>query len=450
MFRLPVSLIALLVATTTNLAAQQAQPQAVAPPTEVAPRAAAPETEAAPRVAAPQTETAPRPTAPAVVAKPAPAPPRHEWAVSTDAVPSYDAGTLARTTQAIERYVGIVAAGGWPKVPVTLSTETQGPEMALLHKRLAVEGYLPAAAAEGEAFDAGVETALKAFQGNAGLTASGQLNRATLTALNVPADERLRALRATARRLSELNFAFGPRHIVVNIPSAALEAVENGQVVRRYTVIVGNTKHRSPEIAAKVQSINLNPTWTLPVSIIKNEIIPLMRKDPGYLAKQKIRILDGKGGEIDPATIDWSGDKAAAYLFRQDPGVQNSLGAIRINMPNREAVYMHDTPSKRAFSAMDRFLSHGCVRVDGVWDLAAWLLEGSGLPDADRVGLVSRASDGVSQELKLTKSVPVIWVYMTAWAGQDGAVRVRPDVYKYDVFDPDAVSTILKQQEAVR
>jgi murein L,D-transpeptidase YcbB/YkuD len=168
-----------------------------------------------------------------------------------------------------------------------------------------------------------------------------------------------------------------------------------------------------------------------------------MRKEPDYLARQKIRILDGKGVEIDPQTLDWSGDKPAAYLFRQDPGVQNSLGAIRINMPNREAVYMHDTPSKRAFSAMDRFLSHGCVRVDGVWDLAAWLLEGSISQDTDGVGLLAQASDGASRELKLTKSVPVIWTYMTAWAGPDGTVRVRPDVYRFDQFDPEAVKAIL-------
>ena len=123
--------------------------------------------------------------------------------------------------------------------------------------------------------------------------------------------------------------------------------------------------------------------------------------------------------------------------------MQNSLGAIRINMPNREAVYMHDTPSKRAFSAMDRFLSHGCVRVDGVWDLAAWLLDGFENRQWDHVTLLSEASGGEPRELKLTKSVPVIWTYMTAWAGPDGLVRVRPDVYHYDDFDPDSIRAVL-------
>ena len=399
-----------------------------------------------PQIASPPITPAPaeQPAAPKVVVAPKPpATPRHEWAVSDDTIPSYDGGTLARTQTAVDRYAAIVEAGGWPQVVAGLTRDSRGPDVTALRKRLALEGYLPAEAAAGETFDAAVATAIEAFQLNAALKKTGLPAGATLVALNVSATDRLRALRATARRLANYTFAFGLRHVVVNIPSAAVEAIENGQVTRRYTAVVGDTKHRSPEIAARVQSINLNPTWTLPVSIIKNEIIPKMRKDPTYLAREKIHILDGKGGEIDPASLDWSGDKAAAFLFRQEPGVQTSLGAIRINMPNREAVYMHDTPSKRAFSAMDRFLSHGCVRVDGVWDLAAWLLDGFENRQWDHVTQLSEASGGEPRELKLTKSVPVIWTYMTAWAGPDGLVRVRPDVYHYDDFDPDSIRAVL-------
>ena len=394
---------------------------------------------AAPLVADVPTEPAPV-SAPKVVT---PSAPKHEWVVSDDAIPSFDAGTLARTEAAIERYAAIVAAGGWPKVPAGITRESHGPEVTALRQRLAAENYLPSEASKGDGWDADLTAALENFQTNLALRKTGLPAGATLVALNMSAEDRLRALRATARRLATYNFAFGPRHVVVNIPSAAVEAVDGGRVARRYTAVVGDTKHRSPEIAARVQSINLNPTWTVPTSIIRNEIIPHMRKDPTYLARQKIRILDVKGQEIDPLTIDWSGDKALAYLFRQDSGVQNSLGAIRINMPNREAVYLHDTPSKRAFSANDRFLSHGCVRVDGVWDLAAWLMEGTESGRWNRMSLLSQASDGEPAELKLSRSVPVIWVYMTAWAGPDGVVRFRPDVYHYDLFDPESVKSAL-------
>ena len=179
-------------------------------------------------------------------------------------------------------------------------------------------------------------------------------------------------------------------------------------------------------------AVNLNPTWTVPTSIIKNEIIPKMRKQPDWLAKQKIRVLDNKGVEVAPTAIDWKTEKAVNYTFRQDSGAGNSLGAIRIGMPNKHAVYMHDTPSKSGFSRADRFLSHGCVRVQGVYDLAAWLLQGTPAENGatwDRVNLTS-VTDRL--DVKLARPVPVIWVYMTGWASADGTVHFADDVYGVD------------------
>ena len=161
-----------------------------------------------------------------------------------------------------------------------------------------------------------------------------------------------------------------------------------------------------------------------------------MQRDPGYLAREKIRILDSTGAEIDPKRIDWSTERAVNYTLRQDSGAGNSLGAIRIDMPNKLAVYMHDTPSKRLFGADYRFLSHGCVRVQGVYDLAAWLLEGtSGAPLGgawDKDALVAETKTGAREDIKLTRSTPVIWVYLTGWASADGAANFRNDVYGLD------------------
>ena len=189
--------------------------------------------------------------------------------------------------------------------------------------------------------------------------------------------------RERAAAFPNRNFEFGDRYVVVNLPSTSVEAVENGVVAHRYVAIVGDPEHPSPEIAAHISVINLNPTWTVPSSIIKKEIIPKMQKDPGYLARSKIRILDGAGNEINPRSIDWSTERAANYMLRQDSGAGNSLGSIRIGMPNKLAVYMHDTPSKRLFGADYRFLSHGCVRVQGVYDYAEWLLQGTPGPDGE-------------------------------------------------------------------
>ena len=226
---------------------------------------------------------------------------------------------------------------------------------------------------------------------------------------DVPAEVRHTQLAASAQRLSQVNFEFGDRYVVVNLPSTSVEAIENGAVAHRYVAIVGDPEHPSPEIAAHVSVINLNPTWTVPTSIIKKEIIPKMQKDPGYLTRAKIRILDGAGNMIDPRNVNWNTERAVNYTLRQDSGASNSLGAIRIGMPNKLAVYMHDTPSKGLFASSVRFQSHGCVRVSKIPDLAAWLLKNNS--PADQAAWSAEAIDatitlGTRQDIKLTARRP--------------------------------------------
>ena len=264
--------------------------------------------------------------------------------------------------------------------------------MARLRKRLAIEGDLSGGEASGLAWDNGLTAAVKRFQARMGLRQTGIVSGATLKAINVPARERFNELASSANRLAGLNFSFDDRYVVVNLPSTSVEAVENGRVVHRYVAIVGDPEHPSPEISAHIQVINLNPTWTVPTSIIKKEIIPRMQRDPGYLTRAKIRILDGQGKEINPKSVNWSTERATNYTLRQDSGAGNSLGSIRIGMPNKLAVYMHDTPSKGLFGADYRFLSHGCVRVQGVYDYAAWLLGGHGWRTFRRLGQGGAAS----------------------------------------------------------
>jgi murein L,D-transpeptidase YcbB/YkuD len=148
----------------------------------------------------------------------------------------------------------------------------------------------------------------------------------------------------------------------------------------------------------------------------------------------KIRILDGKGQEIDPQTLDWSTQNAVNYTLRQDPGAINSLGQIRIDMPNKEAVYMHDTPSKRLFAQDTRFHSSGCVRVADVASFAEWLLRGTSAPTGawTRPGIEAAIATTTRQDIRLEKPVPVTWVYLTGYATADGAAHFRKDVYGLD------------------
>ena len=360
----------------------------------------------------------------------------NETALSSDSAPSYTPATLALIKKEAEHYASIAANGGWPEVPQALASGQSGAAVLTLRKRLAAEGDLDAAQISNPQWDQALTNAIRQFQGRMGLKQNGQVRGATLTALNISADVRARQLASSYNRMAGINFSFGDRYVVVNIPSAVVEAVENGHVAHRYVAVVGDVDHPSPEIIARVQAINLNPTWTVPTSIIKNEIIPKMRKDPAYLKRMKIRILDSHGDEVKPMAINWSGNSAINYTLRQDSGAGNSLGNIRINMPNAQAVYMHDTPSKKFFGRDYRFLSHGCVRVADVFSFAQWLLEGTNTGSKsgvwDKASLRAKADDGERTDIKLARSTPVIWTYMTGWVSEDGLVHFRDDVYGKD------------------
>jgi L,D-transpeptidase YcbB len=428
-------------AAPASPAGAPAAPDGLASPFMPAPTLAAPTTAAPPTTGAEATPGSPPPAAAPVPAESAaapkpkkiapPAPPR-ETALSDDPQPTLRPDTFFATAKASERYSAIVDAGGWPTDIVAVGPGAKGPAVAKLRKRLAIEGYLDAAQASSLAWDANLTAAVKRFQSHMGLRQSGVVSGATLKALSVPARERFNELASSANRLAGQNFSFDVRYVVVNLPSTSVETVENGRVVRRYVAIVGDPEHPSPEIAAQIQVINLNPTWTVPSSIIKKEIIPRMQRDPGYLTRAKIRILDGSGQEINPRSINWNTERAANYTLRQDSGAGNSLGSIRIGMPNNLAVYMHDTPSKGLFGADYRFLSHGCVRVQGVYDYAAWLLQGTPGGPWDRPALEAKIKEGAPYDIKLAKAVPVIWVYLTGWSNGDGPAEFRDDVYGVD------------------
>ncbi|WP_210162186.1 L,D-transpeptidase family protein [Methylocystis rosea] len=421
-------------------ASAQPAPTPVAPPAPAAPSEPAPVTSApvtsAPVTSAPPVSAAPQATTPAPAQtavkkpKPKPAPPR-ETALSDDPTPALQPQTFFTTSKAADRYRQIVDRGGWPRVGVPLRPGAKGAAVSTLRRRLAAEDDSLIDTAK-EKWDADLTAAVKRFQFRLGLKQTGVVAGATLRELDVPSETRFHQLESTAQRLTAFDFAFGPRYIVVNIPSTAVDAVEDDRVVRRYAAIVGDPEHHSPELQAKVVAVNINPTWTVPVSIIKNEIAPKMLKDPTYLQRSHIRVLNAQREEVDPRSINWASERAAQYTLRQDSGADNSLGSIRISMPNSHSVYMHDTPSRNLFANDYRFLSHGCVRVQGVVDLAAWLLDGESGPQMSKDEINAKIASGEREEVRLAQHVPVAWVYMTGWASADGLVHFRDDVYHLD------------------
>jgi murein L,D-transpeptidase YcbB/YkuD len=321
--------------------------------------------------------------------------------------------------------------GGWQELPTTwrLAKGSAGPQVVGLKERLAIEGDLDPMASPGPRFDDATAEAVRRFQRRVGLMPSGQVAAATLRALNVPAYVRVNALEKSLARLAESRFAFGSRYVVVNIPATAAEAVEEGVVARRHAVIVGKPEHPSPMVETRLTVVNFNPTWTIPTSIIRRDIIPKMQRDPQTLAKMRVRILNGRGEEVDPKSINWNTERAVNFTLRQDPGAGNSLGRVRVDMPNREAVFMHDTPSRRLFVSDARFFSSGCVRVADVADFVAWLLGPQGY-DTARVN--AEMTQPERKDVRLRQAVPVAWVYLTGWAAADGTVSFRDDIYGVD------------------
>ena len=403
---------------------------------------AAPPVPAPAPVQPPAPLASPKPAAPkpkaVVKVKPKPAAPiAHTRVVAKDDPrPTIYPGASDAIQDAAERYRQIAESGGWPLLPagLTLKSGHTGDVVVTLRHRLIREGDLDPEQGDNPVFDPQLAKAVKLFQARHGQTQNGIVTGATLKALRVPAHERYQALNESAKRLAARSFGFGPRYVVVNIPSASVEAIAAGQVERRHIAVVGKSDRPSPEVETRITNVNFNPTWTVPISIIKKDIIPKMQKDPGYLAKSKIRIFGASGTEIDPSRIDWNTERATAFTLRQDPGSGNSLGQIRIDMPNREAVYMHDTPSKRLFQRDDRFHSSGCVRVENVRDFVSWLLKPTPGPGGewDRKDVDEALKTESRRDVRLKEYVPVIWAYLTGYVTPDGQVHFRDDVYGLD------------------
>jgi murein L,D-transpeptidase YcbB/YkuD len=347
-------------------------------------------------------------------------------------LPTLSPATAQTTEQAVAHYDGIVARGGWPSVPekVRLRVGARHAGIVPLRQRLIAAGDLEANAGMTETFDSYVEGAVRRFQARHGLTVDGIVREQTLKALNVPAPVRLSQLKTNLARLRAMSGNLGSRLVVCNIPAAQIEAIQDGVAVTRHTAVAGKPDRASPDIQSRIIEINFNPYWTVPVSIVRKDLIPKMQAEPDYLTKNRIRIFDAGGGELTPAHINWYSEEAVNYRFKQDPGDHNSLGSIRINFPNPHGVYMHDTPFKNFFGDDFRFHSSGCVRIQNVRELVNWLLietRGWSREDIDQV-----IKSGERKDAKITKPVPLHWVYVTAWATPDGVVQFREDIYSRD------------------
>lgn len=355
-------------------------------------------------------------------------------------------GSIPNIQQAISDYQQIVSNGGWPQVGSSqkLQIGVVDPSVQALRQRLIVSGDLSRSAGVSDSFDSYVDGAVKRFQARHGLPQDGVLGEYTLKAMNVPATTRLNQLNTNQVRLQTMSGDLGQRYVMVNIPAAYIEAVENGRVASRHVAVVGRMSRPTHIINSKIYDVTLNPYWTAPRSIVEKDIVPLMRQDPTYLARNNIRLIDGKGQEVAPETVDWNAAKAPNLMFRQDPGKINAMSSTKINFHNPNNEYMHDTPQQGLFNKLMRFESSGCVRVQNVRDLTTWLLRDT--PGWSREQIEKVINTRANTPIRLAVEVPVYFVYVTAWSARDRVVQFRDDIYQMDGATELALQTGYNQE----
>jgi len=366
-------------------------------------------------------------------------------------------GTLARLAppqpgfrrlrEALVYHREVALRGGWPTIPdgVTLKRGDHAPPVAALRERLSLGGDLGVAQWEdAELFDEALEQALKRFQRRHGLTADGKMGASTRAELNVSAERRVEQLELNLERWRWLPQDLGRRHIIVNIAAFELEVVEEEAVVLAMRVVVGRPYQSTPVFSATVQYIVLNPYWNVPRGITVKEMLPRIKRDSSYFAREKLRVFKGWGlgaREVDPATVDWAVITPAGFPFhlRQDSGALNSLGRVKFVFPNKFNVYLHDTPSRELFGKTQRDFSHGCIRIQQPIELAVYLLRQGQDPRWNREAFLRALDEAVDRSVSLPEPIPIHLLYWTAWADGDGTIQFRPDIYGHDASLSEAL-----------
>lgn len=352
-------------------------------------------------------------------------------ALLADLAPPYPG--YARLKAALPRYRGFLAAGGWPAVPSgpELALAGDDPRLAILRARLAVEDEGLAAGSEGAPKGA-LEAAVRRFQARNGLEVDGRIGAQTLAMLNVSAAERVSQIAANMERWRWLPRELEERRVAVNTADGALEAIDRGMPILVSKVVVGDEKHQSPILRARIVSVTVNPPWNVPYSIARKEILPKLKKDASYLFDENIVILNGAEDDPFGQKVNWRAISAQRFPYRlqQLPGPENSLGGIKLEMPNPFDVYLHDTPAKRLFARARRNYSHGCIRVEQALALASLALTGD--PERAVADLEEKIAAGETRHLAVRKPLPVYLLYWTALADADGTVAFRADVYGRD------------------
>jgi len=276
-------------------------------------------------------------------------------------------------------------------------------------------------------FDEETQLAVQKFQMRHGLAPDGVVGAGTLSALNSTPVERKQQIIANMERWRWYPRNFGNEYIILNIPDYSVQVVRNNDTTRSHKVIVGKASRKTPVLNSKLTHLVFNPTWTIPPTIKKNDIIPATAKNRGYLVDKNITVYDRNGTVIKPE--DWNQSEAVSYRYVQSPGNYNSLGLVKFMFPNKYSVYLHDTNSRSFFDRANRSLSSGCVRVENPFELSAYLLDDNEKWSLEKI--LELVKTNKTTEVRMKREVQVHLLYWTAWS-KNGELQFRDDLYEKD------------------
>jgi L,D-transpeptidase YcbB len=333
------------------------------------------------------------------------------------------------------RYSGIVARGGFTKVPSgSYKKGAEGAGVATLNARLFAEGYLRVEATQGDVaavYTTATQDAVSRFQRNMGLAATGKVDGATLAELNVSAEARLKTINANIPRLAIYEQDLGGRYLIVNIPAQQIETVAGGHVYSRHNAIVGRVERPSPVVMTPLATVKFNPYWNAPVSIVERDLIPKVLANINVLDDMNMKVFQGIGGpEIDPKTVDWAKAIPDDYAFRQEPGPENAMKTAKIEFNSTFGIYLHDTPEPQLFKTSNRFYSSGCIRVEKMPLLVRWVLNGQDGFGESKIASMAETLERLDVKIAAPPQLRV--AYLTAWPTANGTVAFRHDIYDLD------------------
>jgi murein L,D-transpeptidase YcbB/YkuD len=341
--------------------------------------------------------------------------------------------------EALVEYMAIADRGGWTDIPEgpVLKVGMHDPRVPALRARLATTGDLSdGEVADPTLYDGALEQDLMRFQQRHGIDPDGKVGPQTIEELNLPVDHRIDQIRATLERARWVSRDVEDDFLLVDIAGFKLHLYRDRKEIWSTRVQVGKPYHATPVFKSKMKYLVVNPTWTIPPGILRNETLPSVRKDPDYLKKRNMSVVTSSGTIVDPSTIDWS--KPFRYSIRQEPGPHNALGRIKFIFPNEYYVYLHDTPSRGLFSRSERAFSHGCIRVQDPLVLAEFLLQDSN--GWDRTAIDQTLESEKTTTVFLPEPLTVMLLYWTAEPAPDGSVIFSRDVYGRDAAIIDGLN----------